>query len=409
MEDNAPGCNTQEEIEAGCEGIAVLATVRLDYNGDCHADTSDGHAEGILLRLSGPIQQVLRPTQSDGTAHFGYLDSGPFSLSLPQLPTQNWAICQDTFWFQADTIQDTLRATFLLKPLNQSTDGSTYRMEATKYDNGTLTATALENCGGFTPGFITAYWLHDGLRNYDFDCREIRNAYDPNQKTAIPTGVGPEHLLTANRPIQYTIDFQNTGTDTAFRVLLRDILPNHLNVSTFRPGFASHPYHWEIRGGDTLEVLFFPIMLPDSNVNEADSHGWFSFEIAQKPDLPDGTTIENTASIVFDYNPPIVTNTVRHTIGQLTVSVDGPQPAGTHWQVFPNPARYTATFRALDVVAGEKRFELSDALGRVVRTERFDGQAFEFQRGNLPGGLYYFRIVDARGRTFSGKIVLPAS
>ena len=213
-------------------------------------------------------------------------------------------------------------------------------------------------------------------------------------------------MLAANRPIQYTIDFQNTGTDTAFRVLLRDILPNHLNVSTFRPGFASHPYHWEIRGGDTLEVLFFPIMLPDSNVNEAGSHGWFSFEMEQKPDLPDGTTIENTASIVFDYNPPIVTNTVLHTIGQLTVSVDDPPAMGAHWQVLSNPARYAATFRALEFVAGEKRFELSDALGRVVRTEYFLGQAFEFRRDNLPGGLYYFRITDARGRVFSGKIVL---
>ena len=189
-------------------------------------------------------------------------------------------------------------------------------------------------------------------------------------------------------------------------MLLRDILPNQLNVSTFRPGFASHPYHWEIRGGDTLEVLFFPIMLPDSNVNEAGSHGWFSFEMEQMPDLPDGTTIENTASIVFDYNPPIVTNTVWHTIGQLTVSVDEPPAMGAYWQVLSNPARYAATFRALEFVAGGKRFELTDAMGRVVRRENFLGQAFEFRRDNLPGGLYYFRITDARERTFSGKIVL---
>ncbi len=204
-----------------------------------------------------------------------------------------------------------------------STDGSTYRMEAAKYDNGTLTAVALENCGGFTPGFITAYWLNDGRRGYDFDCRQVSAAYDPNQKTAIPTGVGPEHLLAANKPIRYTIEFQNTGTDTAFRVLLRDILPTQLNANTFRPGFSSHPYTWEIRGADTLEVLFFPIMLPDSNVNETASHGWFSFDMEQKLDLPDGTTIENAAFIVFDYNPPIVINTVLHTIGKITEHFSG--------------------------------------------------------------------------------------
>ena len=153
-------------------------------------------------------------------------------------------------------------------------------------------------------------------------------------------------------------------------------------------------------------MLFYPIALPDSNVNEATSHGWFSFEINQQPNLPDGTTIENTAAIVFDYNPPIITNTVLHTIGKLTVSINEPQQPGQVWQVFSNPLRYAATFKAKEFVPGEKRFELTDAIGRVVRTEHFSGQEFEFQRGLLAGGLYYFRIVDAQGKVFSGKIVV---
>ena len=72
---------------------------------------------------------------------------------------------------------------------------------------------------------------------------------------AIPTGVGPEHLLAANRPIEYTIRFQNTGTDTAFRVLLTDILPP--NWMSIPSGPAMPPTIIpEIRGLDTLEVLF---------------------------------------------------------------------------------------------------------------------------------------------------------
>ncbi len=582
VSNNAPGCNTLEEIEAGCDGKAVVATVISDYNDNCQANSSDGFAEGILVRLSGNIQQTLRSTKANGNANFVFLGTGSFTLSLPQFPSVNWEICQDTLTFLADTIpQDTIRATFFVTPLIQcpqltvdlglpsffrgclapspmqvvtrnigtipaedarvavimpdgmelmtstpplnaqsgdtlffdlgelvpfqastvsmvvrttcaavetgtalcleafatfanpcpittppaseirlfsecmndttvrftiknvgdaptqalheyviiedevilhtqpfnleplgsldvdvQSNGATYRMEATKYDDGTLTATAVENCNGFMPGFITAYWLNDGLRDYDFDCREIRNAYDPNQKTAIPTGVGPEYLLAANKTIQYTIDFQNTGTDTAFRVQLLDILPEQLDVNSFRPGFSSHPYTWEIRGADTLEVLFYPIMLPDSNVNEATSHGWFSFEINQRPNLPDGTTIENRAAIVFDYNPPIITNTVLHTIGKLTVSVDGPPSATQAWQIFNNPTRYAATFKAKEFISGEKRFELSDAMGRIIRTEHFSGQDFEFRRGLLAGGLYYFRIVDARGRVFSGKILI---
>jgi len=284
-------------------------------------------------------------------------------------------------------------------------DGATYRMEATKFDDGTLTATALENCGGLTPGFITAFWLDEGPLEYDFDCRQVIGAYDPNQKTAVPSGSGPYNTIIANQPIQYTIDFQNTGTDTAYRVLLRDVLPSDLDLETFRPGFSSHPCFWEIRG-NTLEVLFSPIALPDSNVNEPASHGFFSFNIGQKPNLPDGTYFQNTASIIFDFNPPIITNTVYHNIGKLTVDIDEPQRYADLWQVAGNPTRDAATFSALTFIAGEKRFELYNAAGRPVRTVLFSGQSFVFQRDILPGGMYFFRIGDERGRWFTGKIVV---
>jgi len=580
---NGPGCDSPEEVEQSCSGVPVSASVRIDNDGDCQQDADDPAVEGVQIRLSGNLQMSMRATEADGSAQFNYVDSGPFSLFLPQFPTLSWAVCQDTIQVNPDTAGGIINAAFLLRPISfcpqlsvelglpsafrgclvssnatvtvrntgtlvaegvqvavvipssvmelvtatpppstqsgdtlffdagalqpfakstismtvktkcdtfligqtlcleafatldnpcpetglaysevrlfsqcigdttvrftlknvgdaptlnlheyviiedevilrsaqdfnlnaQGTmvvevpaDGSTYRMEATKYDNGTLTATAIENCGGLTPGFITAYWLDEGLRNYDFDCREVIGSYDPNQKTVVPAGAGPEHLLPANRPLQYTIDFQNTGTDTAFRVLLRDILPPQLDINTFRPGFASHTYTWQIGDAGALEVLFFPIALPDSNVNEAGSHGFFSFEIDQNPDLPDGTTIQNKASIIFDYNPPILTNTVLHTIGKLTVHINEAQRYTDLWKVSGNPARASATFQAMSFIAGEKRFMLSDASGRLVRSAQFSGQTFEFQRGGLPGGLYFFRISDWQGRIFSGKIVL---
>jgi hypothetical protein len=285
-------------------------------------------------------------------------------------------------------------------------DGATWRMEATKLDNGARTAVALENCNGLTTGQINAFWLEQGPAEYDFACREVIGAFDPNQKTAVPTGAGPDRILEANVPLRYTIDFQNTGTDTAFRVLLRDVLPAGLDIASFRSGLSSHPNTWQIRGADTLEVLFFPIMLPDSNVNEPASHGFFTFEISQLPDLPIGTVLDNTASIIFDFNPPIVTNTVLHRIGRLTVRVDAPQPHAMLWRVLGNPTRDAATFLATSEIAGEKRFELFDAAGRSVRTEQFSGQSFEFRRDGLPAGWYIFRIEDALGRVFSGKIVV---
>jgi uncharacterized repeat protein (TIGR01451 family) len=286
-------------------------------------------------------------------------------------------------------------------------DSATYRMEATKFDNGFLTATALENCGGLNPGFVTAFWFDEGGPEYDFDCREVRGSFDPNLKSAIPTGVEIfQHNIEANRPIQYTIDFQNTGTDTAFRVLLRDVLPSNLDMTSFQPVIASHPNTWEIRG-NTLEVLFQPIALPDSNANQPASHGFFSFSINQKPNLPDGTVFYNQyAEIVFDFNPPIYTNYVIHIIGRLSVDVFEPGTGAAVWEVWGNPARDMATFRTATPVAGEKTFKLYDAVGKLVRLEYFSDQAFDFQRGVLQAGVYFFSITDEKGSVFSGKIVI---
>ena len=153
-------------------------------------------------------------------------------------------------------------------------------------------------------------------------------------------------------------------------------------------------------------MLFSPIALPDSNANEVASHGHFSFSISPKSNLTGGNVIFNSAKIIFDFNWPIWTNWLQHTIGQLTVSVDEAQAQNHRWQVLGNPTRDVAIFRAESFVAGEKRFELFDAAGRVLRSAPFSGQEFDFRRGMLPGGLYFFRISDGQHRVFIGKIVV---
>jgi Receptor L domain len=290
--------------------------------------------------------------------------------------------------------------------IDVAADGATYRIEATKRDDGALTAAALENCGGLTPGWISAFWLDEAGPEYDFDCRQVIGSYDPNLKSVAPTGAGPDHRLPSNQPLVYTIDFQNTGTDTAFRVLLRDVLSKKLDLTTFRPMASSHPCTWEILEENRLEVLFSPIALPDSNVNEPASHGYFTFEIYQLPDLPFNTLIENTASIIFDYNPPIITNTVFHTIGELTVRVDEPLHKKVLWDVLGNPTNDKAVFQAKEPIDGVKHFELHDAVGRLCRVAQFSGQSFEFHRDGLPSGLYLFSIRDEFGRVFAGKVVV---
>lgn len=141
-------------------------------------------------------------------------------------------------------------------------------------------------------------------------------AYDPNDKIGTPAGLDSLGFITQEiDEIEYTIRFQNTGTDTAFNIQITDQLDPNLDWSTFEYVSASHSGpEIDMTYGGEVTFTFNDILLPDSNVNEIASHGYIKYRIQLEEDLPTGTQIFNTANIYFDANPAIVTNTKINTI-----------------------------------------------------------------------------------------------
>jgi len=105
-------------------------------------------------------------------------------------------------------------------------------------------------------------------------------------------------------------------------VAIKDTLSEYLNPGSIRMGLASHDYTWEIQEGNILYIVFEDIMLPDSNVNEVASHGFVKFKIDQTLENPPGTQIFNDASIYFDFNAAVVTNTTTHMIEDRLIIYD---------------------------------------------------------------------------------------
>jgi uncharacterized repeat protein (TIGR01451 family) len=138
--------------------------------------------------------------------------------------------------------------------------------------------------------------------------RTITGAYDPNDKLAY-TSSGNTDLWQINEDewIDYTIRFQNTGTDTAFNVVITDTLPANLDPGSIVMGASSHTFSWELRDAGTLKFYFPNILLPDSNINEPRSHGFVGFRIRPRLPLLPGDDITNIANIFFDFNPPVIT------------------------------------------------------------------------------------------------------
>jgi uncharacterized repeat protein (TIGR01451 family) len=181
----------------------------------------------------------------------------------------------------------------------------------------------VEGCGGnadWTPGLVDDLPSGDESPFVDTYCGEVVGSYDPNDKQGFPGGIGEQHEILPNEQLQYLIRFQNTGTAPAYTVVIRDTLDADLDIFSVTPGVASHDYSFTMYGERVLQWTFNNIMLPDSNSNEEQSHGFITYTVNQIPDLTDGTQITNSAAIYFDSNEPVITNTTLHTINHCLFS-----------------------------------------------------------------------------------------
>jgi len=138
----------------------------------------------------------------------------------------------------------------------KNADGAFYRLEAEQspgHPGNSLPSAFVEGCGTnedgeISTGFVNYYPLGEYDASVSIDCQPNVGSYDPNDKQAFPVGHGPLHFITDSTDLEYMIRFQNTGTDTAFNIVIRDTISPYLNIQTLRPSTASHPYQYDVEG-----------------------------------------------------------------------------------------------------------------------------------------------------------------
>jgi len=238
------------------------------------------------------------------------------------------------------------------------------------------------------------------VNNYSNINPMIRGSYDPNEKYS-ETNFGGSNivLVDINSIIRYTVRFQNTGTDTAFNIVVIDTLDANLNVASIELIGASHPYHWELTGQNILKVYFDNILLPDSNTNEAASHGVFSYKILTKdvsqiPAFP--SYVYNKADIYFDFNPPITTNTTTNVL-EISVGLNE-QNKESSFHIYPNPVSKTVTIN-VDESLSIFSIRILDMQGRVVRKSNQTGKNVSLDIATIQSGIYLIEVdvKDAKG------------
>lgn len=236
-----------------------------------------------------------------------------------------------------------------------------------------------------TPTVPDANPADDTLTN----CYTVVNSLDPNLKEVYPK------TLTQNADwLTYTIHFQNTGSDTAYTVVVRDTLSNSVQPETFQYLASSHKVVVQLMG--SAMVFTFPkINLVDSATNPPLSEGWIQYKVKAKANLPLQTQVKNTAYIYFDLNPAVVTNTTVNIVDTVAA------PNGiTHIAdakpiyLYPNPNAGTFTLQTTAMHGGE--YMITDMLGHVVEQKTITADRQAVYMGAAASGVYTLSLKGAQ-------------
>ena len=234
---------------------------------------------------------------------------------------------------------------------------------------------------------VNTYWDRESCLNGESNSKKVKGvgSYDPNEMIG-PSGYDNQaHYIKPIHEMSYMITFENKSSATApaHEVFVTDVLDaSKYDFSTFSFtgfGWAENSYtvggsktkeftrdinynvkgqdilvrvsgqfdektgtvYWSFvslkKNGDEIEDPDLGFLVP--NNDNRDGEGFVSFIIEHKANPANGSTISNKATIIFDANDPIVTNTYVNTFdtdyptsqitkveeknGQLIVTVSG--------------------------------------------------------------------------------------
>lgn len=361
-------------------------------------DGANVTVEGFCNAANDTVVYVVRNASLDSMQHFSlvtiYEDDLLLKMDSIMLP-------------QGDSIIYFIPAT-----------GKSYRLEAEQspfHPGNSQPRSFQEMCGTqpYSLGYIVTNPQDDADDWVEIDCHTIVASFDPNEKTVQPSGVGSNHFITANDELDYIISFQNTGTDTAFLVKIIDTLDAaKLDVTTIQPGPASSPYTFTLDGPGVAKFTFNNIFLPDSNVNDAESHGFVKFKIRQKPGNTEGTVINNDARIYFDYNSPVITDNTFLTIElkeKIYSEVTEPVSYYPNYKVkaWPNPFDDAVNFEVTGTASSENyTLQLYDVMGEMIyQSSVTHSHLLTLKRNEIPAGIYFYKILNNHLTVAAGKLI----
>jgi hypothetical protein len=217
----------------------------------------------------------------------------------------------------------------------------------------------------------------------------VVNSFDPNDKTCLegatitPAKVGEY--------VHYIIRFENTGTYPAENIVVKDMIDTaKFDINSMVPIKGSHSFVTNITSGNKVEFIFENINLP---FDDANNDGYVAFKIKTKPTLVLGNTFSNTASIYFDYNFPIVTNTATTTIAVLATQ---DFEFSNYFSLYPNPVKDILNIAVKETIEITS-INIYNTLGQLVLVIPNAQKVSSVDVLGLTAGNYFIKINSDKG------------
>ncbi len=220
----------------------------------------------------------------------------------------------------------------------------------------------------------------------------VVGSYDPNDKTCLEGTTIPPSAV--GKYVHYMIRFENKGTAEAQNVVVKDMIDtSKFDISSLLVTQGSHPFVTKISETNKVEFIFENINLP---FDDATNDGYVAFKIKTKPSLVVGDSFSNTASIYFDYNFPIVTNTATTSVLQSLGNQDF--KFDSYFRIYPNPAK---DFLNIDVKQQIEVTSISifNMLGQQILVIPNAQQTKQIDVSSLQTGNYFIKVSSNKGNS----------
>lgn len=284
--------------------------------------------------------------------------------------------------------------------LKFAASGGVYRIlidQEDGYPLGNFTTDFVEFCNGGsteTYRYVSMFQNDDESPYIDIDCREVFDLVETNNISAYPVGYREEHLINQNEDIEYTVHFQNRGTDTVHNMYIGSFIDESLNVESLVPGPSSHDYTVSIIDERRLKIDFKNMHLPNAETDELGSKGFVKFRVSQNPNVPLGTVIKGSSVIFFELEDGIVTNEVTHLVGEEFIEIilnDKDILLDNELVVAPNPAVSSVRIQ-LPERYRNLSYVMYDTKGAVVSAANAPSNVFYISRDFIERGMYFLEL-----------------